>query len=64
MNQYFYLITVQTLNGPASMAGVTVWEHGATRQDIYTRIRDKIAEQLKVDPENMPVISFTLERNT
>ena len=64
MNQYFFHMSVQTGTGFASSAGLIIWEHGATRQDIYTRIRDKIAEQLKVDPENLPVISFTLERNT
>lgn len=63
MNQYFYLITVQTKTGPASMAGVTIWEHGATRYDIYERIRRDIGVKLKTDPEGMPVLSFTLERN-
>lgn len=63
MSQYFFHISVQAGGGPASMAGVTVWEHGATRYEIYDRIRKEAADKLGLEADHMPVLSFTLERN-
>ena len=64
MNQYFYLMTVQAKDGPAHMSGVTIWEHGATRHELFDRLRRQFAAKLKTDPDYLPVLNFILERNT